>query len=274
MRGAGLALALVMAAAPAAAQTWALSGDQAHVEGVAPAPDGWDHDRPTWPVRARLEAPTDRYAHGVLGGIPMFGRLMVWAQACGACRHASESTWAALPDDLVFEDVAPRLWDVDGDGRPEIVVVEAQVNRGARLAVWDYPRHDGPVRALMRRAATPFIGQPQRWLAPVGAGDFDGDGRVEIAWVGRPHLARELVFGRVEGDRIAEIVRVPGLTAHRIGETVITAGVRSCGGVTEVVLPDAGWRRLVAVRLDGSRPVLHDAGPVPASPGPLAPACP
>jgi FG-GAP-like repeat len=270
MRG-GLALAVIAAlATPATCQeTWERPGDEAHVETTGPAPEPWTHDQPTWPVRARLEGPTDRYVHGVLGGIPMFARLHVTARACGACRHASEGTWAALPDDMVFEDAAPRLWDVDGDARPEIVVVEAHVARGARLAVWDYPRHDGHHSTLTRRAATPYIGQPQRWLAPAGAGDFDGDGRPEIAWVDRPHLAQVLVFGRLQGDAVVEIARVPGLTNHRIGDTAITATTRSCYGVTEVIVPDADWRRFVAVRLDGARPVTRDAGAV-AGPGSLA----
>ncbi len=255
-----LAILAVLAAPVMAEVTQPAPG--AYVEGTGPAPAPGTDDHPTWPLRARLDAPTDRYVHGVLGGIPMFTRLEVWAQACGACRHASESNWTALPDDLVFEDVAPRLWDVDGDARPEIVLVEAHVDFGARLAVWDYPRHDGPSGALVRRAATPFIGQPQRWLAPAGVGDFDGDGRPEIAYVDRPHLARELVFVRLEGDRLVEIARIPGLTNHRIGNTVITSAVRTCDGLSEVILPDADWQRLVAARLDGTRIRTRDAGPM------------
>ena len=75
--------------------------------------------------------------------------------------------------------------------------------RGAALAIYD---------AQGLRAATPFIGQPHRWLAPAAIGDLDGDGRVEIAYVDRPHLRRELVFVRLEGDRVVEIARQAGLT--------------------------------------------------------------
>jgi hypothetical protein len=42
-----------------------------------------------------------------------------------------------LPEDRVFEDVTARLADLDGDGRPEVVVVETDVARGAMLAVYD-----------------------------------------------------------------------------------------------------------------------------------------
>jgi hypothetical protein len=192
----------------------------------------------------------------VLGGIPRWSVIEVKALSCGACRHGSERAWARLPETLVFEDVAPRLWDADGDGRPEIVVVEADLRRGARLAVWGYEQGEGPRRI----AATPFIGQPHRWLAPAGIGDFDGDGRPEIAYVDRPHLVQELVFLRLEGGTLTEVARAPGLSNHRIGDTAITAAMRVCGGMAEVILPDAAWQRLVAARLDGDRVVLRDAG--------------
>jgi hypothetical protein len=248
------ALALLLAlAVPAAGQ------DHVAVEG--PGPGEGIVDAPAWPVGARLSVPTDRYAHGVLGGIPMFARLEVEALACGACRHGREGDGIDLPAHLVFEDVAPRLWDADGDGRPEIVVVEAHVTRGARLAVWAYPDKGVRNARLARLAATAFIGRPQRWLAPAGIGDFDGDGRPEIAYVDRPHLARELVFVRLDRGRLVEIARAPGFSNHRIGDTAIASATRRCDGHDEVLLPDPDRRRLLAVRLDGRRIVTRDAGP-------------
>ncbi|HSF64157.1 MAG TPA: FG-GAP-like repeat-containing protein [Paracoccaceae bacterium] len=194
---------------------------------------------------ARLVAPTDRYGHDVLGGIPRWSALEL-----GDLR-------ADLPETLVFEDVAPRLWDVDGDGRPEVVVVEAHVARGARLAVWDVAGG-----RLRRVAATPFIGQANRWLAPSGIADFDGDGRIEIAYVDRPHLARELVFVRLAGDRLEEVARAPGLTNHRIGDTFIAGGLRDCGAGPEVVLATPDWTRARIVRLGPGGITPGDGGAV------------
>lgn len=192
---------------------------------------------------ARLVAPTDRYGHDVLGGIPRWSGLEV-----GGLR-------ADLPAELVFEDAAPRLWDVDGDGRPEVVVVEAHVARGARLAVWS------PEGGRLRRiAATPFIGTPHRWLAPAGLADFDGDGRIEIAYVDRPHLARELVFVRLSGDRLEEVARAPGLTNHRIGDAFIAGGLRRCAGGPELVLATPDWTRARIVRLGPDGITLRDGG--------------
>ncbi|MHA6346291.1 FG-GAP repeat domain-containing protein [Roseivivax sp. CAU 1761] len=171
---------------------------------------------------------------------------------------------ARLPRAMVFEDLAPRLWDVDGDGAPEVVVVETALDRGARLAIW------GPGG---RRAATAFIGRPNRWLAPAGAADLDGDGRVEIAYVDRPHLARILRLVRLEGDRLVEIASRAGLTNHRIGEDAIAGGLRRCGGRPDLVLADAGWRRLMRVGFDGTALTARDGGPWSAAAAARALAC-
>jgi FG-GAP-like repeat len=248
----GLAFALALMAAPVGAQL---------VEVTGPSPQGQDRSRPAWPIVARLSGPTDRYDHDVLGGIPPWSVLEVEALACGACRHGFESALAVLPETLVFEDVAPRLWDVTGDGRPEVVVVESHVAQGARLAVWTYSDAGAD---LTRLAATGFIGTRHRWLAPVGVGDFDGDGQIEMAYVDRPHLAHELVFVRLEGGVLREIHRMAGFTAHRIGDTTITSAVRICAdGTSELLVPDADWVRLMAV--GGRDLVARDAGPMTAT---------
>ena len=46
------------------------------------------------------------------------------------------------------------------------------MTQGARLAIYD---ETGLV------SATPYIGRSNRWLAPLGAGDLDGDGNIELA---------------------------------------------------------------------------------------------
>lgn len=230
---AGLALAAALLAVPVAAQN-ALD----------------DHSV----TEARLIQPTGRYDHGVLGDALEWGGLAITYKHCAGCRgYDLRDVIVTLPETRVFEDVEARVVDADGDGLYEVLVVETDLELGASLAVY------GPEG---RRAATPFIGTRHRWLAPAGVGDFDGDGRPEIAYVDRPHLARELVFVRQQGDRLVEIARIPGLTNHRIGDRTITSGVRTCDGISEVILPDAAWARLIAARLDGAKVVTRDAGPL------------
>ena len=183
-------------------------------------------------VSATYEAPTTRYAHGVLGDAIEWGELRM--------RLADGRTARLLlPPDRVFEDVAPRVTDLDLDGAAEVVVVESSRHLGARLAVY------GPGGLI---AATPFISEPFRWLAPVGAADLDGDENVEIAYVDRPHLAKVLRIWRFEEGALREVAAAAGYTNHRIGERKIAGGIRDCGEGPEMVLADANWQTVVAVR--------------------------
>ena len=193
---------------------------------------------------AAYAEPTDRYDHAVLGDALEWGALRL------TLSDGSERLYR-LPEALVFEDIAPRLADVDGDGAPEVIVVETALATGARLAVWG---------AEGRRAATPHIGQTHRWLAPVGAADFDGDGKIEIAVVDRPHLARILTLWRYEAGSLRLAATASGFTNHRIGWDYIAGGVRQCAGASEMIVADPDWRRILAVRFDGAQVTAKDLG--------------
>ena len=194
---------------------------------------------------ARYISPTGRYAHGILGDALEWGGLQLSLADGGARRFD-------LPRDHVFEDIAPRLVDVTGDGAPEVLVIETDVNRGAALAIY------GPEGKITE---TPHIGQSNRWLAPLGAADLDGDGAIEIAYVDRPHLARVLRVWRFANGSLSEVAQMEGLTNHRIGEQYISGGIRDCEGVPEVVLADADWQRVVAVTLKDGQLAQRDIGP-------------
>lgn len=206
---------------------------------------------------ARLSVSTEAYDHDVLGGLPPYSTLDVTLEG--------QSARLVLDPPLVFEDAEARLWDVMGDPRPEIVVVESHFDKGARLTVFAL---EGAT--LKRQATTRFIGQTHRWLAPAAAADFDGDGRVEMAYVDRPHLLRELVFVVVKGNRLVETARIAGLTNHRIGDATITSALRDCGDGPEVLLASADWSRLIAATPKGTR----DLGPFSGAAFKQAQTCP
>lgn len=189
--------------------------------------------------RAWFDGPTTIYDHFVLGreDEPTVLHLqdvpVGLVSDCGSAIPAGEG--------MVFEDIAPRLADLTGDGQNEVIVVRSAVQGGAQLVVYGVK---GDVFGIL--ATTKPLGR-HRWLAPAGIADFDGDGRVEIAYVDRPHLARELVFVRLEGERLIEVARLTGVTNHRIGDDFFSGGVRDCGQGPELVAASADWSRLLLI---------------------------
>lgn len=203
-------------------------------------------------VAAAFALPTDRYPHNVLGDIPGHGALDVTLASGRVLRMA-------LPDTRVFEDIAPRLADIDGDGQPEVVTVESDQQLGARLTVWSITdAEEAPAIALL--AATDFIGTRFRWLAVAGIADFARNGTVQIAYVTMPHLAKRLIVVQHDGNRLVPVAQVDGVTNHRIGDTYITGSIRDCGTGPEIVLPSADWDQIIGVGLTDGRCTATDYG--------------
>ncbi len=192
-------------------------------------------------IAAHYSDPTTRYQHGIFGRDTEYGALVLTIDNCYRCLVYDEKTVRiTLPDRRVFEDLEPRLADLDGDGYPEVVVVETDIELGAQLAVYGI---EG------RIAATANIGMPQRWLAPAGIADLDGDGQLDIAYVETPRLGKTLRIWTMQRGRLVQIGQHSGLTNHRFGEDFISGGVRDCGLGAEVITADSVWRNIVATRI-------------------------
>ncbi len=178
---------------------------------------------------AWLTAPTSRYDHGVLGDAIEAGGLRL--------RLPDGRTFDfQLGDEDVFEDRFVRFWDVDGKGGDELVVVKSGRRGGGRIAVYHMQHGE-----LMLMAESPAIGQAYRWLNPVGAADFDGDGNIEIAAVVTPHLGALLRLYRLDGARLTAVYEAQGFSNHAIGmRSLELAALADANGdgVSDIIVPN------------------------------------
>ena len=192
---------------------------------------------------------TERYPHGVLGD-------RIEASALRALTADRTPVDFVLREDSVFEDLTPRLVDVDGDGRDEILVVRSHREAGASLLLLGLRGN-----RLVRLAESQAIGTPNRWINPIGAADFDGDGQIEIAAVETPHIGGHLLIFEIEGRRLREVARFAGYSNHVIGSTELAMSAVfdvNGDGVPDIVLPTQNRRELQALTFaNGNLAVLE-----------------
>ncbi|MGH8618555.1 MAG: FG-GAP repeat domain-containing protein [Burkholderiales bacterium] len=200
--------------------------------------------------------PTDRYQHGALGDFIEAATLKV------RLRQGTELRFT-LADDSVFEDLEPRLADLDGDGRDEVLVVRSNPRTGAALAVFGV--REGRL-ALLAEAAP--IGRGNRWLNPVGVADLDGDGSPEIAVVLTPHIGGTLVVYRYTGSALQERARLSGFSNHALGSHALSGAaiVDADGdGRMDLVVPSADRRVIRVIAFDDGKLREIAAVPLPAA---------
>jgi len=178
---------------------------------------------------AWLSAPTDRYAHGALGDEIEAGALEV------ELKNGARLT-LTLPTNAVFEDRQPRLSDLDGDGRDEVVLVKSTQSQGAALVIAGV--QGGALKIL---AETQPIGRANRWLNPVGVGDFDGDGQTELAYVETPHIGGTLRVVKWQGDALVQAYAARGFSNHALGTRELQLAIVvdvNADGIVDLAVPD------------------------------------
>ncbi len=184
---------------------------------------------------AWLIAPTSRYPHFIIGSKYEPSGLRVKLAS-------GKILTLMLGKDQVFEDRTVRLADLNGDGRDEIILVLTSVTKGASLAAYSVA---GDKLVLMTK--TPFIGQRFRWLNPAGIADYNGDGKLDVALVQKPHLVKRLEIWTLEGGEFVRSQSINDVSNHRINSknTDMAASADFNGdGVTDLAILSGDYTKV------------------------------
>ena len=192
-------------------------------------------------AQAWYSEPTTRYAHAVLGDGIEAGALKVKT-------NRGEIYTFRLPSTEVFEDITPRLVDLNLDGTTEVITILSSKSSGASIAVFGLNGN-----AFIKIAQTPFIGRSNRWLNIAEINHFSGNRRPEIAAVITPHLAGILQFYRMENGKLIKVAQSAGFSNHFIGSNELrlsrVADVNA-NGIPDLVIPSLSRRELVVLGIE------------------------
>jgi hypothetical protein len=140
-------------------------------------PDGYVDTAETGDIRkAWYGRPTERYAHGVLGDAVEAGSLVV------VMDDGTQKEFV-LPENQVFEDITPRVYDLNFDGSNEVATIRSSQTGGAAVVV--YGLIDGE---LVEIAASAENGQRNRWLNIVGILPQRNNAMSSIYFIRTPHI--------------------------------------------------------------------------------------
>ena len=156
-------------------------------------------------IYAQYTQPTSRYAHGILGDSIEAEQLVVVKDG--------RIYVHTLGKQYVFEDIKPRLFDVDNDGQLEIVTIRTHVTKGAGIMIYKIVNNE-----LTEFAWVDEIGTPNRWLNIAAIYDLDSDGSVELAWIQTPHIGGVMKVARIQAGRLIALAESSGYSNHSVGE--------------------------------------------------------
>jgi hypothetical protein len=193
-------------------------------------------------IGAQYATPVARYGHFALGQPHEYARVRVTTDS-------GRRMELQLPEDEVFEDLAPRLVSLEAREPAEILSIVSRRQDGARLVMI---RRNG--NRLEVSAESPAIGITMRWLNPVAVVDLDGDGRSEIAIVTTPHISGTLRVYRKSNRRLVEIAALAGFSNHVYGSSELgLSGPISLAGQMRLMVPDTSRQNLRIIALEDSR---------------------
>lgn len=148
--------------------------------------------------------PTKRYRHGILGDKIEAGELVVIK---GSAVFKTE-----LSEKYVYEDLVPRLVDVDKDRELEVVCIRTDANKGAGIVIYKIANKQLTEYAFVKEIGTGF-----RWLNIATIDDLDNDGTMELAWVQTPHIGGILKIAKINKGELEILDSFRGVSNHAIG---------------------------------------------------------
>ncbi len=156
-------------------------------------------------VYAQYAMPTEKYGHGVLGDKIEAGQLV--AVVDGVFYEFT------LQSDYVYEDIRPRLYDVDGDNKLEFITIRTNVSKGAGIVIYKIINEH-----LFEYAYVPEIGASYKWLNIVTINDLDNDGIVELVWIQTPHIGGILKVAKINAGALQVLDTKSQYSNHEGGE--------------------------------------------------------
>jgi hypothetical protein len=156
-------------------------------------------------VYAQYAMPTEKYSHGILGDKIEAEQLVVVVD--------SVFYEFNLSSEYVFEDIRPRLHDVDGDNELEFITIRTNVSKGAGIAIYKIVGEQ-----LVEYAHLSEIGTTHRWLNIVAINDLDNDGVVELVWIETPHIGGILKVAKIQAGTLQVLDEIGQYSNHAIGE--------------------------------------------------------
>ena len=154
---------------------------------------------------AQYASPTNKYAHAILGDDIEGEELVVYQDG--------QFYSLLLDDEYVFEDIRPRLFDVDQDGQLEIITIRSNLSLGAGIVI--YKLIDD---AIVEYATIEEIGTSNKWLNIAAINDMDEDGIVEMIWVQTPHIGGILKIAKIQEGNLEVLSEQSQYSNHGIGE--------------------------------------------------------
>jgi hypothetical protein len=152
-----------------------------------------------------LTEPTDEYAHGILGDKYEAGSITIIDSRSGY----NIINKISMESGTVIESLYPIVFDVDGNGKNEIIVTLSNRDKGAWIAVFDLKGD------LVMEGTS--IGRGNRWRHQLAVAPFGPEGEIELVDVLTPHIGGVVEFYGFREGRLEILSSVEGYSSHKIG---------------------------------------------------------